>query len=138
MWVKIYLPQIDDDIADLVIGSLMDSGFTFVALKSAKGRKTSFADFFRGFKYFISIFIANLLIGVFVVVGIICLILPGIYLFIAYMFTNPLIIEKKLHFWKTMEVSRKIITKDWFSMFSFVLLLCFINLGGILLLIIGL
>ena len=37
-----------------------------------------------------------------------------------------------------MEVSRKIITKDWFSMFSFVLLLCFINLGGILLLIIGL
>ena len=74
-----HLPQIDD-IADLVIGSLMNSGFTFVALKSAKGRKTSFADFFRGFKYFISIFIANLLIGVFLVFGIICLILLGTYL----------------------------------------------------------
>lgn len=138
VWIKIYIPQINDDIADLVIGSLMNSGFTFVALKSAKGRQTSFADFFRGFKYSISILIANLLIGVFVLVGIICLILPGIYLLIAYMFTIPLIIEKKMHFWRAMEVSRKIITKDWFSMFSFVLILCFINLCGILLLIIGL
>lgn len=37
-----------------------------------------------------------------------------------------------------MEASRKIITKNWFSMFGFILILGVINIAGILSLIIGL
>lgn len=116
----------------------MNAEFTFVALKIAKNKKVSFDDFFRGLKYFIPILISTILISIFVFIGIFLLILPGIYLGIAYIFTIPLIVEKKMSFWTAMEASRKIITKNWFSMFGFILVLGLINIGGILSLIVGL
>ena len=66
------------------------------------------------------------------------LILPGIYLAVAYILTVPLIIERKLGFWDAMEASRKIVTKRWFSFFGFGLLLLLINIVGALLCGIGL
>ncbi len=130
-------PQITE-VASLVIGALMNAGFTFVAVKIAKNKKVSFDDFFRGFKYFIPVIFSTILMSVFVFIGMILLLIPGIYLGIAYMFTIPLIVEKKMPFWAAMEASRKIITKNWFSMFSFILVLGLINIVGILSLIVGL
>jgi uncharacterized membrane protein len=76
--------------------------------------------------------------SIFIVIGMILLLVPGIYLGIAYMFTIRLIVEKKMPFWAAMEASRKIIPKNWFSMFGFILVLGLINIGGILSLIFGL
>ena len=51
--------------------------------------------------------------------GFICCIIPGIYLAVAWMFTLPLIVDKKLDFWSAMELSRKVVTKHWFHFFFF-------------------
>ncbi|WP_232319728.1 hypothetical protein [Prosthecochloris sp. HL-130-GSB] len=73
-----------------------------------------------------------------VTIGVFLLVLPGIYLAVAYMFTVPLIVDYRMEFWQAMETSRKIITRNWFSLFGFVLLLAVINLGGALVFGIGL
>ena len=56
------------------------------------------------------------------------LIIPGIYLSIAYMFTLPLIIEKNMDFWQAMETSRKAVSQHWFKLFFIGALMMFICL----------
>ena len=51
-----------------------------------------------------------------------CLILPGIYLFIAWTFSVPLVADKGLEFWSAMELSRKVVTRVWFEIFGLVVL----------------
>jgi hypothetical protein len=70
-------------------------------------------------------------IGIVLVIGII-LLLPAIYLGIAYTFSIPLIVDRKANFWAAMETSRKLITHQWFPFFGFSLVLFLINLAGVL------
>jgi membrane-anchored glycerophosphoryl diester phosphodiesterase (GDPDase) len=71
------------------------------------------------------------------ILGIIGLIV-AIYLSVSYVFAVPLIIGKKLAFWPAMEASRRLIAKEWFAMFVFIVVLGLLNLVGALVLLIGL
>ena len=124
-------------IASMVINAPLTAGAVIVALRIAKRRPISFNDFFLGFNMFLPLFLAGLLTGVLTGIGFLLLIIPGIYLAVAYAFTVPLIVERKLDFWEAMEGSRKLITKQWFSMFVFILVLALINFVGVLILGVG-
>ncbi len=50
-------------------------------------------------------------------IGIILLIIPGVYLWVAWLFTFLLIADKKMGVWEAMEFSRKAVTKHWFKYF---------------------
>jgi uncharacterized membrane protein len=41
-----------------------------------------------------------------------------------------LVLDKKMEFWPAMEASRKIITRNWFSVFGFAIVLFLINVIG--------
>jgi hypothetical protein len=43
-----------------------------------------------------------------------CLIIPGVYLAVAWIFSVPLVADKRLEFWSAMELSRKVVTRVWF------------------------
>jgi len=73
-----------------------------------------------------TIFLTVLLVYVMVIIGFILLVLPGIYLSLAYFMALPLVVEKGLSPWQAMEVSRKAITKRWFSFFFFGLIIAVI------------
>ncbi len=70
--------------------------------------------------------------------GFLLLILPGIYLVVAYMLAIPLAAEKNLNSWKALEVSRKAITHKWFKTFGLFLMIWLILIISILPLGIGL
>ena len=149
-----------------IIAIPLNAGFYVVALKLTKHRPTIFSDFFRGFNYFLPLFLASLVIGIFTVVGILLCISPGItylvttgvsaigiillilgillalvfaiVLAVTYLFTFPLIIERKMAFWEAMETSRKVVGKRWFSFLGLWILLALINFAGMLLCFLGL
>ncbi|WP_416666755.1 hypothetical protein [Egbenema bharatensis] len=113
-----------------VISIPLQAGFYVVAFKLVKQRPTTFSDFFRGFNDFLQLFLASLVSGIFIILGFLLLIIPGIYLAVAYSFVVPLVIERKMEFWEAMETSRKVITKQWFAFFGLGVLMFFINLAG--------
>jgi hypothetical protein len=113
-------------------------GFYVYIFKVIKRQEREFPDFLKGFNYFLPLLLANLLIGFFTVAGLFLLVVPGIYLGVCYLFTLPLIVDRDIDFWSAMELSRKIVKKNWFKMFNFSLLLLLINLGGVLLFLVGL
>lgn len=125
------------NIASIVLAGPLNAGLFIVAFKLLKQRPTTFGDFFLGFNNFLQFFVANLLMSILVFAASLLLLLPGIYLGVAYSFTTALIVDRKFDFWEAMETSRKVITKRWFSFFGFVVVLVLINIVGVLLLGVG-
>lgn len=118
--------------ASFIVSPALEAGFYLVALKLAKRQLTTFSDFFRGFNDFLPLLMARVVTSVLIALGFLLLIIPGIYLAVAYAFTFPLILERKMGFWQAMETSRKVITKQWFAFLGLGLLLFVINLIGAL------
>ena len=125
------------DIFDFILTPIFYTGIYIVALQIAKNKPKYFTDFFRGFNKFLQIFLVNFVGTIFILTGSLFLLIPGIYLAVAYTFSVLFVIEKKLNFWSALEASRKLITKKWFSFLGFVILLCLFNLFGFLVLGIG-
>jgi hypothetical protein len=114
------------------INSALFAGFVIAAFKLLSGKSFQFSDFFNGFNYFLPLFLAGLVVGFLVSIGMVLLVIPGIYLAVGYMFTPFFIIDYRMEFWQAMETSRKIISKNWLTFFGFGLALFALNLVGLL------
>ncbi|MCL5037756.1 MAG: hypothetical protein M1269_11665 [Chloroflexi bacterium] len=124
-------------VANFVLLPVVLAGFMTVTFMAARGQKFDFNDFFSNFPKTLDLFLAYLITSIFVSIGIVFCILPGIYLSVAYMLVYAVIADSGLDFWKAMEFSRRLVTRQWFSFFLFSLLLCVINLAGLLALGVG-
>ena len=66
------------------------------------------------------------------VAGFVVVLVPAIFLTVTWLFSLPLIIDKRLDFWTGMETSRKVVWKHWWQVFALVLVCGLVNLGGAL------
>jgi len=122
----------------ILLTQTLSAGFILVAFYLSTGKQIFFEDFFDGFKHFAGLLLFTLVSVILIFLGIIALILPGIYLVVGYVFTPFFIIFSRMDFWNAMETSRKLVHKEWFSIFGFLIVLLFINVLGVMALGIGL
>jgi uncharacterized membrane protein len=109
--------------ASPLFGGILSGGFYYYFLLRIRGQPATVGDMFAGFtKAFVTILVAGLVVSLFITVGLLCLIIPGIYLAIAYPFTYILAVDKGMGFWEAMETSRKVITRQWWRVFGLILL----------------
>jgi uncharacterized membrane protein len=126
-------------IASFFIGPALVAGLYMVLLKRLRGQEAAVGDIFTFFDYtMLTLAMASILTGILVSIGMLFLILPGIYLAVAYIFTIPLIADKKLEFWTAMELSRKVVTTHWFPALGLIILAGIIAALGVLAIGIGL
>jgi uncharacterized membrane protein len=125
-------------LATFVIAVPLNAGFFVVSAKLLKNQIPEFADFFSGFKLFPQLALLGIVSSILVLLGFICLIVPGIYLIVSYIFALMLVLDRGLNFWPAMETSRRSVQTGWFKIFGFLLLLFLLNLVGILALGVGL
>lgn len=122
----------------LLLTGVFYGGLYGYILKLARGQPVEFGDIFNGFSVaLVPLMLASLVSQFLTMVGILLLILPGIYLAVAYLFAYILVIDKKLEFWAAMEVSRRVITAQWWRMFGLLLLGAILCMLGAIALIIG-
>jgi hypothetical protein len=126
-------------VAGLALNYVFWGGLDWFFLKLARGEKAEVSDAFVGFsKAFVPLMLFSLVGQLLTTIGFALCILPGIYLMVAWLlFTALLIIDKKLDFWPAMELSRKVISHHWFSVFGLFLVTLLIMLAGLLALVIG-
>ncbi|NJL46726.1 MAG: hypothetical protein HC929_03515 [Leptolyngbyaceae cyanobacterium SM2_5_2] len=120
-----------------ILNPVLAAGYYCVAFQIARNRPKSFSDFFNGFKKFLPLFLTSLVSGLLIALGLVFLIVPGIYLAVSYMFAQLFVIDKNMNFWSAMETSRRLITKKWFAFFGLGILLFLLVLAGVLILGIG-
>lgn len=114
------------------------AGFYLVANKISRGEEVIYPDFFGGFRFWIPTAVISLLTQVLIAIGLIALIIPGIYLAVGYLFAIQMGIFGGLDPWAAMEWSRKLITRNWWRFFGLLLVLVILNALGLLLAGIGL
>jgi uncharacterized membrane protein len=112
--------------------------FFVVGAKLLQNQTPQFADFFSGFKFFLQLALLGVVSGILIGIGFILLIIPGIYLIVSYLFALMFVVDRGLDFWPAMETSRRSVQTRWFKIFTLFLLLVLLNLGGALLLGVGL
>lgn len=109
----------------LLLGSaaILPGYFMYPIQRSVSKEPPPFSVFFSYAKYFFPV--AALLVLTYILMGIgyLLLVIPGVYLAIAYAFVVPLKLDRSLGIWESMETSRKAVTKKWFSIFGLFLLM---------------
>jgi uncharacterized membrane protein len=125
-------------VASFAISTPLLMGNFIVSAKLLHGQAPEFRDFFEGFQYFLPLLLLSVVAGLFVSIGTLLLIIPGLYLIVAYMFASYLVVDRRLDFWPAMELSRRTVNPRWFGYFAFVLLVVLLNLAGAIALGVGL
>lgn len=102
-------------------------------LKLIRGQNADVGDAFSGFTNgFTQLALLGLVQGALVWIGVIFCIVPGIYLSVAWYFSTVLVADQGMDFWSAMEFSRKVVSKHWFLVFGFLLVIGLLAGAGVL------
>jgi uncharacterized membrane protein len=111
-------------VFNILLGALapvLFIGLVAMGIRRAAGLRVAFDTAFGSFDKAGTAFIAGLLNTLLTYIGLILLIIPGIYLATAYCMSLPLIVDRKFTPWQALETSRKVVTKRWFQYFGLML-----------------
>jgi hypothetical protein len=118
--------------------AVIAAGLFYYFVLKIRGQPATIGDAFAGFtKAFLNLVVLGVIVALFVTVGVFCLIIPGIYLFVAYVFAKYLVVDKGLGFWEAMETSRRVVTRNWWQVFGLLLVAIPVMIAGILCLGVG-
>jgi uncharacterized membrane protein len=137
--IRLQLPgTIVNILWNLLVSGALIGGLYNYYLKHIRGQPATLGDAFSGCgKAFIPLTLAHLATAFLGLLGILLCIIPGVYLGVSWKFTLPLVIDKQLGFWEAMELSRKVVTRQWFLLFALMLVVGLISVSGLLLCCIG-
>ena len=125
-------------LLSMLLGGPLIGGLYLYYLKKIRGEAANVETVFSGFSpRFLHLFLGSFVTWALTWLGFLCLILPGIYLFVVWLFTMPLIIDKRLEFWPAMQLGRKMVSKHFWQVFAFSLVLGLLCFAGCLALIVG-
>jgi uncharacterized membrane protein len=93
-------------------------GLLMLGIRRAGNADISASSIMDYYPKIVPIIVLNLVMVLMIMVGFLLLILPGIYLSIAYALAFPLLIDKNMGVWEALETSRKAISKCWFRYFG--------------------
>jgi uncharacterized membrane protein len=131
-------------IFSLFVAPHLITGFSLLLLKILRGESPVLGDLFKGFSYYIPVLVAGLLMGSFLVLGSLCLILPGILLGLMWSQTMFLLAddimaaeaggkEKSiLSGWGAMQRSAALMDGQKIRFFGYAVVLSIIGLAGAL------
>ena len=116
--------------ATLLTYPVLLGGLYLMIMRLDAGERPGMSALFDALPQFLPLVLASLAISALVFIGLILLVLPGLYLALAYGFTNLIIVERKLDFWPAMEASRRMVTEHFWNYLLLMLLflaLCIIG-----------
>jgi len=105
------------------VGGVLYGGLYLIFLKRIRGNSPAIGDVFAGFNIaFAQLALVGLITKLLTGIGIACcLLVPGLYLYVAWTFSVPLVADRRLEFWSAMELSRKVVNKVWFELLALLL-----------------
>jgi uncharacterized membrane protein len=122
----------------VILQGPMIAGLHIFTMKKLMGRRAEFADLFTGFNYFVPTLVASIVIGLFVFVGTLACIIPGLVVAAMYKFTYLFIVDKRMDFWPAMQASHAVVKRDYAGFTLFLILMALVNVLGALCCIVGL
>ena len=116
-----------------ILGGPLVGGLCLYYLKKIRGEPVCVETAFEGCRVaLLQLFLAGLVGGVLTLVGLPCLILPGVILAGMTIFALALVIDKQLDFRSALKLSGKTIMNQWRKLFTFMVVLALLCFAGVL------
>ncbi len=115
------MPTPGESLADLLTTLLtlpLTVGLMLLGASIACGRSPSPTSLIAWYDRLLKLVLTYILMSVLIVIGLLLLVLPGIYLAVSYQLALPLVADKDLGVWEALETSRKTVTHRWFTFFG--------------------
>ena len=123
------LIELIGNIVSALVLMPMAVGLCFLATAVAMGKRPNPKSLFAWYDQTLKIFVTAVLMNFLILIGLLLLVLPGIYLAVSYQIALPLVGS-----WQALEASRKIIGHCWFKVLAFdVLAIIVVTLSMVLL-----
>jgi len=119
----IILVQIFTQLGVNLIAMPMIMGLVIMGVRRSVDTPINAGMVFKYFSKMLPLFVTMVFVYLMVIIGFMLLVIPGIYLMMAYYMAMPLVVEKGMSPWQAMETSRKAITHRWFSVFGLLLVM---------------
>lgn len=120
-----------------IVAGPLEVGFFYIIFERMRGKPIEIGKIGKGFEFFAPAVLATIVMSVFIFIGLVFCIIPGILAIAVYQFTMPFILEKKMDFWQAMEASRKLLSQHLFEMTVFLIIKFVIYVAGFVLCCIG-
>lgn len=117
------ISQVLSQVVINLVSLPLTMGIVLIAIRRSVGAPINAGTVFSCFSKTMQLFATLVLMSLMITIGFVLLVIPGIYLAVAYYMAMPLVVEKGLSPWQAMEVSRKTITRRWFSVFGLFIIL---------------
>jgi len=124
-------------ISGILLGGPVTASYFHMAHQVSRGRRIDISDFFKGFEKFSELLKLNLLVFVVVMLGLLMLIVPGIYFAVSYAFAHFFVWFFDLEPTEAIRLSRKTVSGNFGQILLLYLVMAGINLLGVLTLGIG-
>ncbi len=152
-WISEGWQLMSGELAQIVLASLLGAvvanvtfgilagAFTLgmdilLARKLLYGR-VDLGDLFKGLKYWVDGLLATIVIAIFVALGSLLCIIPGLIVAAMYMFTFHFIFDKRLGFWDAMQASHNVVKQDYFGYTIFLICVGLLNILGVFACLVG-
>jgi uncharacterized membrane protein len=124
-------------LSGLLLGGPTMASYFHMAQLASRGQQIEISDFFRGFDKGGSLIKLSLLIFVIVLLGLMMLIIPGIYFAVSYVFSHLIVWFYDKDPTEAIRLSRKIVSGNFKQILLLFLILAGINLLGLMALGVG-
>jgi len=127
------LAPVVGQVLSIMIQVVMFAGLAIVTWKHPRDGNAAFRDFFPDWTTTAQLVWCTLIGLLLIIIGFAFLVLPGIYLLVAYTFSYLLIVDRRMGVWQALEGSRRVVNKHWWGVFGLTLvMLLLIGVGGII------
>ncbi|MFC4991983.1 DUF4339 domain-containing protein [Rubritalea tangerina] len=127
------------EIPKQILTTYIGLGLTFIGLNLLRGREASPSQLFsQSASKLIKVLLASILYGLIVGIGLIFLVIPGIYLGIRLMFYHTAIVDKDLGIIESLKYSLELTRSNTLSIFGLCILNILIVIAGAIALLVGL
>ena len=116
----------------------LGTGLGLLGIRRAAGKETPVSTLWEPYSHALPLIVMFVLMAALIIAGFFLLVLPGIYLSVAYSFAPYLIVEKNMGVWEALETSRKAITAYWWRYFGLMIVALILIVIGSIPLLIGL
>ncbi len=123
-----------------LVATVLQIGFIEISLRIVRGKKVSYEDLYQNItvRKFLIYLIASSVVVLLVALGMVLLILPGIYLAVSLIFIEYVAVDKKGGPVEAIVESWKIAKGNWWKLFWLGILILLFNLVGLFAFVLGL
>ncbi len=115
------------------VKSLLMGGLVYYYLKLIRGEDATLSDAFSGFtRAPVPLLLLGLVKALLLALGLALCVVPAIYLGVAWAFATALVIDRRLDFWNALELSRKVVSRHWFTILALIVLNAIVGIAGLL------